>query len=160
MNRNLGSQFHPNVDHYRDGGMGGVGEDHSVVGMVPTHVLKNYQEYDRTDDANHPGSRERIEARRADLRSGEGFHTPLMLLYDHKNHWAKLGEGNHRLAAAEAEGIPHVPTRVVRANLERDKAEGVGAPATHNDPGWSRPGWDYVPSDIHPSYLNLTEDQQ
>lgn len=148
-------QFHPNVDHYRDGGMGGVGEDHSVVGMVPTNVLRQYREWDRADSARHPGSAEVIDSLRQDLRAGKGFHTPAMLLYDHKNQWAKLGEGNHRLAAAEAEAVPHVPTRVVRANLESAKRSGVGAPATHNDPGWSRPNFPYVPSDMHPSHLNL-----
>lgn len=151
-----GSRFHPNVLHYRDGGMGGIGEDRSVVGMVPTHVLLGLREYDRTDSANHPGSAETIDSLRADLRSGVGFREPAVIEYDHHTGWAYLGEGNHRVAAAAAEGVPEVPARVVRGytrSMARRRSEGVGAPATHSPiPGTPA---NYIPTDIHPSYLRF-----
>lgn len=156
MNANLGSQFpeHPNLHHYQSGGMGHRPEDptRSVVGMVPTHVLAQYRDHE--GDVN-PDSHETVERIRADLRSGHGLENPVMLMYDHKEGWARLGEGNHRLRAHELENRPEVPTRVVKGRLDFDKEMGHGAPASHNDPGWSRPNFPYVPSDIHPSYLNL-----
>lgn len=150
------SQFHPQVDHYRDGGMGGIGENHSVVGMVPTHVLQSYREHDgrwshlnNTDSAHDD---QVIEGLRSDLRAGKGFHTPLMLEYNHQQGRAYLGEGNHRLAAAVAEGVPEVPLRVVRSYKDMSN---VGAPASHREiPGAPK---DYIPSDIHPSYLSLAQ---
>jgi hypothetical protein len=151
-----GSRFHPNVDHYRDGGMGGIGPEHSVVGMVPTHVLARMREYDRSDASQHPGSREVIDSLRQDLREGKGFHNPAMIEYDHKSGWAYLGEGNHRVQAAVEEGVPEIPARVIRSSsASRMKERGVGVPATHKDPGWSRPNYPYVPSDMHPSFLEF-----
>ena len=154
---NLGPQFpdHPNLHHYQSGGMGHRPDDptRSVVGLVPTHVLAQYRHHE--GDVN-PDSHETVEKIRADLRSGHGLENPVMLEYDHREQWASIGEGNHRLRAHELEGRESVPVRVVRSNQKGNKHWiGVGAPASHNDPGWSRPGDSYIPSDIHPSYLNL-----
>ena len=151
-------RYHPNVQHYRDGGMGGIGEDHSVVGMVPTHVLAQMREYDRADASQHPGSREVIDGLRQDLREGRGFHTPAMIEYDPKAGRAYLGEGNHRVAAALEEGVPEVPARVVRSSFASRKPE-IGVPATHQDL-WSRPNYPYVPSDLHPSFLEFRESHE
>lgn len=152
----LGPQFeqHPNLKHYQSGGMGHLPEDpsHSVVGLVPTHVLAQYRDHE--GDVN-PDSHETVEKIRADLRSGHGLENPVMLEYDHRSQWASLGEGNHRLRAHELEDLPAVPTRVVRSASVRSRKElGLGgAPASHKEiPGANE---DYIPSDIHPSYLNL-----
>ena len=118
------SPFHPHVDHYRDGGMGGLGPDRSVVGLAPTSILVRYREHDGLWNSRHAATtrydRQVIDALRADLRRGTGFHTPLILDYDHLCGWAYLGEGNHRLAAAVAEEIPEVPLRVVRSRTAGD----------------------------------------
>ena len=146
-------QFHPNVQHYRDGGIGGVGESHSVVGMVPTEHLRALREWDRAGAGASPDSREVIDSLRADLRAGKGFHTPVMVEYNPSSHWAVLGEGNHRVQAAHEEGVPYVPTRVVRAYGHPDRAreEGVGGAVSHSEiPGAPK---DYFPSDAHPQYL-------
>ena len=146
-------QFHPNVDHYRDGGIGGVGEDHSVVGMVPTQHLAAIREWDRRGAGANPDSGRVIDSLRADLRSGKGFTSPVMVEYDHQNNWAYLGEGNHRVQAALEEGVPHVPTRVVRSGFgpAQRKAEGIGGHIEHTEiPGAPR---GYFPSDVHPKYL-------
>lgn len=153
---NLGPQFddHPNLKHYQSGGMGHLPEDpsRSVVGRVPTDVLAQYRDHE--GDVN-PDSHDTVEKIRADLRSGHGLENPVMLLYDHKEGWARLGEGNHRLRAHELEGRPDVPTRVVRSRLDIDKEIGQGAPASHKPIPGTRPDYPYVPSDMHPSYLNL-----
>ena len=150
----LGPQFerHPNLLHYQSGGMGHLPDDpsKSVVGLVPTNVLAQYRDHE--GDVN-PDSHKVVERIRADLRSGKGLENPVMLEYDHRQGWAALGEGNHRLRAHELEGETHVPTRVVRGRLDLRKEMGTGAPASHKP----IPGADehYIPSDIHPSYLNL-----
>ena len=155
----LSSQFsdHPNLKHYQSGGLGHRPDDptRSVVGMVPTKVLAQYRDHE--GDVN-PESHSTVEKIRQDLRSGHGLENPAMLIYDHKENWARLGEGNHRLRAHELEGREEVPVRVVRGRLDLDKEMGHGAPATHNDiPGVSERDkrYGYMPSDIHPSYLNL-----
>lgn len=132
--------------------MGHLPDDptHSVVGMVPTSTLAQYRHHE--GDVN-PDSHETVEKIRGDLRSGRGLDNPVMLEYDHRAGWAALGEGNHRLRAHELEGREEVPVRVVRSRLDTTKEFGLGAPASHKPiPGASE---GYVPSDIHPSYLNL-----
>jgi hypothetical protein len=158
-------QFHPHVDHYQSGGLGHRPEDptRSVVGMVPTHVVDRYKEYDRNappgssdERLGHTTSatRERVNEIREDIRAGKGITNPLQLHYNHKEHWATLGEGNHRLAAAQAEGVPYVPVRVVRDPLVGPE-DGTGAPASHRDPGWAPHMDNYLPTDVHPSFLHF-----
>ncbi len=147
-------QFHPNINHYRDGGMGGVGENHSVVGMVPTHILQ----------AMHGNSTnsEGVARHRAAIQSGEGFKDPAMVIFDHKKGIAVLGEGNHRVDAAAAEGHSHVPVRVVRGGVNPDTYTRQGGNPAPVHPGASPwkggMGEDYWPSDIHPKYLWPHED--
>jgi hypothetical protein len=154
----LGPQFpdHPNLTHYQSGGIGHLPDDptRSVVGKVPTRILSQYRHHE--GDVN-PDSHATVEKIRADLRSGHGLEHPVMLEYDHKNKWASLGEGNHRLRAHELEGVPDVPVRVVRGRQDYVKEMGMGGPASHNPiPGIRDIDREsYVPSDIHPSYLNL-----
>lgn len=152
--------FHPAVDHYRDGGIGGIGEDHSVVGFVAPALLVPYRFHDGRWTGHTPANPDDdtvIDLLRRDLREGRGFHTPLMLEYSHLAQWAFLGEGNHRLNAALAEAIPCVPVRVVRSvtSVAARKAEGIGAPAAHRPiPGVIDPT--YIPSDLHPDYLDFS----
>ena len=155
MNRNVSpQQFHPNLNHYRDGGMGGVGEDHSVVGYVPTHVLSRMP-------GNHT-DRAGVDRYVDKLRNGEGFENPLMVEFDPRSKMAVVGEGNHRLRAAAQEGISHVPVRVVRSRVSDKPDRSEGRYPGRVDPGpspWrSGNGDDYWPSDIHPKYLWPSED--
>lgn len=152
----LGKQWHPNVDHYQSGGMGHRegDESRSVVGFVPTHILARYREHG--GDWNGEHSDKTVASIRSDIRSGKGITNPLMLEYSPKHKWAYLGEGNHRLHAAELEGSPVVPVRVVRSNVGPGsrKESGVGAPLAHEPHTWTGGvGEDYVPSDMHPSHL-------
>jgi len=150
----------PNVRPYRDGGMGGVGPDHSVVGMVPTEHLKTLREYDRSDPRQDAGgSRGAIDSIRADIRSGKGITEPVQIEYSNKTNWAYLGEGNHRLQAAIEEGVSHVPARVIRSDYgpRSRMEEGTGGHIERHDPIPGVPDQDakagYIPSDLHPKYI-------
>jgi hypothetical protein len=131
--------------------MGGVGDDHSVVGYVPTHVLAGMH--------GNATDREGIERHKARLLSGEGFEDPVMVEFDHRNKRILVGEGNHRVDAAMELGISHVPTRVVRSRISDDDMEYMhrkGGNPVDIDPGpspFANQHEDYWPSDIHPSHL-------
>jgi len=130
--------------------MGGVGEDHSVVGYVDTHTL-----------AKMPGngvSEDRVKYQQNALRSGEGFKDPAMVLYDPKSSRAYVGEGNHRVEAAAREGVSHVPVRVVRTRFSDNEDKYVehqggkiGQLPTRASEFKGGLGEDYWPSDLHPS---------
>ena len=154
----VGAQFgHPNLHHYRDGGMGGVGEDHSVVGFVPTHLLTRMPGND-TDER-------RMGYQREALKSGQGFEDPIMVQFDGRSKKAYVGEGNHRVRAAQEAGVSHVPVRVVRSRIDEFTEKSVrrqGGRVASVDPGpspWKGGmGEEYWPSDIHPKYLWPNED--
>lgn len=149
---NLGRSTHPNTDHYRDGGMGGIGPDRSVVGFIDPHRLIPYREHDGTWNGTHSHSVRDTLAR--DLAAETGFTSPLMLLYDPREHWAFLGEGNHRLAAALDQHLPLVPVRVVRCSgVDTKRAAHIGAPARHLDLWGTQVDPGYCPSDLHPAHL-------
>lgn len=154
-NDSLGVQWHPNVNPRRSGGIGHVegDETRSVVGFLPTHVVARFREHHAGDDWNGERSHRRVAEIADDIRSGVGIKEPLQIDYDEREGWAKLGEGNHRLRAAEHAGAPVLPVTIVgRVNLQRSKQRGVGAPLRHSgqfaehDPA-------YVPPAIHPAHL-------
>ena len=154
-------EIHPEVEDYRSGGTGHLeGDDsHSVVGMVPTHRLRRYREHDGIQNPDLPGHDRRIiDSIRQDIRDGKGLTNPIHLEYDHKNQWATIGEGNHRLQAAHEEGLSHVPVRVWgRAHKGGHKEDGIGA---HLSLGtdFGRGDYPYVPPEIHPHHFPLLRD--
>lgn len=145
------SALHPNLNEYRDSGMGGVGDARSVVGYVPTHVLAEMH--------GNETDQEGIERHKEALLSGRGFSDPVMVEFDPKNKRMVLGEGNHRVEAARQLGVSHVPTRIVRSRISDDDMEYMtreGGNPIDIDPGrspWANEHRDYWPSDIHPRYL-------
>lgn len=145
FNAGAGNRIHPNVRDYPAERSGGV--EGSVVGMVPTHVLAGLREYDRTGPE--------VDALRADLRSGHGFEEPVVIEYDHRAGHAVLGEGNHRVAAALAEGVHEVPARVQRRTVEPERARMA---AHHLPDAEYSPG--YVSSALHPSMLQFRESHE
>ena len=164
----LGEQWHPNVQSYRSGGIGHLegDESRSVVGFLPTRAVAQYRHHDGEwtgHQAEHPRDRAIIDSIRHDLRSGHGLEEPLELDYHHRAGWAALGEGNHRLRAAEEEGVPVVPVRVVGRSgfAARAKEKGIGAPAHLQGP---LPGAehdpDYEPPTFHPSHLDVFRDRR
>lgn len=156
----VGRKEHPNVDHYQSGGIGHLegDETRSVVGFMPTRMMRRYREHSGEWNGEH--SQETVDSIRHDLREGKGITNPLMVEYDHKLKWGYLGEGNHRLRAASDEGLHTVPVRVVRnSDLSRRKAKGIGAPMElqtnfgEHDPH-------YVPSDMHPYHFVKSESHE
>lgn len=157
----IGRREHPNVDHYQSGGMGHLegDESRSVVGFMPVHEVAKYREHNGYGDfqegtPEHEHEKSKVDAIEDDIRSGKGITNPLMLEYSHKHGWGLLGEGNHRLRAAENTGSQTVPVRVVRNNhLGWDKEHGHGAPMEAS-PGWKGGmGEPYTPTDMHPYHF-------
>lgn len=155
----LGRQFTPDVPAtvtpYRSGGIGHRpgDESRSVVGMVPTEQLARYREHG--GDWNGEASDRRVDEIRRDIRAGVGIKEPLILLHSQQHQWAYLGEGNHRLAAAELEGVSHVPVRVLGREdyaVGRRRQQGVGAPAPLR-PFKGDDGSDYEAPTFHPAHL-------
>ncbi len=148
----VGRKEHPNVDHYRSGGMGhrDGDESRSVVGFVPTRMLFGYE-------GNKISNPDTIRQVHDDIKSGKGITNPLMMQYDHKNNWAKLGEGNHRLEGATRAAARTVPVRFIRSDLSRDKENGVGGPMHMHRSFGHEEG--YVPSDIHPYHFIKDENE-
>lgn len=145
---------HPNMNEYRHGGMGGVGDNGIVTGAVRTSFLKDF-----------PGNATEAKGVASyvqKLRSGEGFTDPIMVEFDPTNGRFYVGEGNHRLQAALQAGEEFVPVRVVRSRISDNKVkyvEGseqggrVGQIEVPASPWKGGMGEDYWPTDIHPSFL-------
>lgn len=151
----LGRSEHPNVDAYLSGGIGHRtgDESRSVVGFLPTALVRTYREHG--GDWNGEHSKDAVAAIRADLDSGVGLTTPIQMQYDHDLGWGYVGEGNHRVEAAHQAGTKTVPVRVYgRAHLERQQQQRIGGPMRLNtDFTEQGAGPDYVPPEIHPHHF-------
>lgn len=149
----VGRQEHPNVDHYRSGGMGHRPDDESksVVGFMPTSHMLKYREHAGNW---HPDSPKIVQGIKDDIQSGKGITNPIMVEYDHKNNWGYVGEGNHRLQAANEAGAKTVPVRVIRSSdLSGKRAKGIGAPMHLQTKFGEGRDEGYVPTDIHPYHF-------
>jgi hypothetical protein len=139
------------VQKYISGGMGHLegDESRSIVGMVPTSVMKRFREFDRTNTSESTGERSAgvIEGIKNDIANGGGIHEPIVLDYNHETGMGHISEGNHRLAAAMAANVSHVPVRVYRGN-RTGKNE---APLTLTNDFGDKHG--YVPSQMHPHHF-------
>ena len=154
----IGRREHPNVEHYRSGGMGHLkGDDsRSVVGFMPTEFMKRYREH--AGDWNGEHSQETVDKIRQDIREGVGIKTPLMVHYSDKYKWGYVGEGNHRLRAADEEGLQTVPVRVIRDDgesmRERWRNKHPGHDMDLGETKWTGGmGERYIPTDIHPYHF-------
>jgi GNAT superfamily N-acetyltransferase len=93
------------------------GDDWPGVGWVKTDKIAQYRDRD-PDKPEHwlggkGGSSERIiNSLREGFRNGEGWEHPIQLHYHPGSNTTWMGEGNHRLRAAELEGHTHVPVTV------------------------------------------------
>lgn len=146
------------------GGMGHMAGDssRSITKMVPISTVKRYMEYDRLGRHNTGDSQARVRAIADELKAGGVIKEPLMLEHSTKHQWGYLGEGHHRLLAAEQAGHTHVPVFVYSGSSgygpgERKK-QGIGAPLTLDrtnlgniDP-WPVPH-DYQPEELHPGHF-------
>lgn len=88
-----------------------MGREYPHAEWVPLHVAQHFREHEGDQS---PDSAERVSRLTEELRSGRGMTDPLLLIHHNESGVATLGEGNHRLKAAENAGWTHVPMRVVR----------------------------------------------
>lgn len=86
-------------------------KDYPHAEWVPIAVAQRFR--DHFGDQHH-GSQQVVDGIAEQLKAGRGMTDPLMLLHHNERGVAHLGEGNHRLRAAEQAGWTHVPMRVVR----------------------------------------------
>lgn len=115
---------------------------------VPTATMALFREYRRTRTEN-PARWDQLLAEIA----AQGILDPLILLYNPRNGAALLGEGNRRLAVAEALQWRWVPVRVHRATTlvpgHPLTSLSEFAPRVVPDARLLTDG--YVPSDLRPS---------
>ena len=83
-----------------------------------------------------------------------------MVAYDHANKWGVVGEGHHRLEAAMAEGVSHVPVTVYRQpglgeRKENFKGGHLAMTTNFTEKGSfdEQMGKEYVPTNIHPGHF-------
>lgn len=119
-------------------------EHRAVVEWVPIDVIATMREYG-------PGGRsglrwpDRVKALAADILAS-GFKSPLQLEYGTDDRRAYLGEGNHRLAAAELLGLECVPVLVQR-RFSTEYHESVAKPVSGHH--------GYIPQQTTPTSIGL-----
>jgi len=84
---------------------------------IDINEVAKYREYDRLGGhaqlRSEGAAQKYIDELKQDIKEN-GFKTELQIEYNPKNGLARLGEGNHRLIAAEQLGLKSVPVLVVR----------------------------------------------
>jgi len=159
-------QFHvpvpENVQIRKAGGKGHLEGDptESATGMVRTERLIPLMEHRRRGADAQPSSEKTIAGIRSDIQKGKGINNPIMVAYDHENKWGVIGEGHHRLEAAMAEAVSHVPVTVYRQpGLGERKEKFLGSHLamttnfTSKGSYEERTGKEYVPTNIHPAHF-------
>ena len=85
----------------------------------------------------------------------EGFRSPLNVDYNINDRYAYLGEGNHRLIAAQELGLTHVPVTVHRSG-EYSKHGNKGRGNAKQVNGVDPDQFGYVPGQMTPTQIGLT----
>lgn len=170
MNRSEGQWFQPELGSVvpegtnirRSGGVGHIkGDDsRSVTSMLPISLVKKYIEHDRAGKDSYGKTSEDTINRIADeLKAGGVIKEPLMIEHSVPHNWGFLGEGHHRLLAAEKAGHTHVPAFVYSNErglgfLDRMN-KGIGAPLTSRTDFAKQEGFvaPYHPNETHPEHF-------
>jgi len=125
--------------------------DKEKIEWVPLESIKPFREFDRgnpKDIGYYEGAQENIDSLKKSILQ-EGFHSPLMLEYHQPNRAAYLGEGNHRLSAAESIGLSHVPVTVFRSEYKSPRKN------IKSVPGYEPDMHNYVPGSLKPSEIGI-----
>jgi hypothetical protein len=150
------------VQQRKAGGKGHLEGDksESATGMVRTERLIPLMEHRRLGADAQPSSSKTIAGIRQDIQKGGGINNPIMVAYDHANKWGVVGEGHHRLEAAMAEGVSHVPVTVYRQpglgeRKENFKGGHLAMTTNFTEKGSfdEQMGKEYVPTNIHPGHF-------
>jgi hypothetical protein len=146
----------------RSGGVGHIkgDESRSVTKMLPISTVKRYVEHDRLGRHAYGDDSEKTVASIAnELKAGGVIKEPLMIEHSQPHDWGYLGEGHHRLLAAERAGHTHVPVFVYsneRGLAFPDKMKkGIGAPLTSMTDFAKQEGFvaPYHPNETHPDHF-------
>lgn len=143
----------------RSGGLGHMeGDDsHSITKMLPISLMKRYTEYNREGAEEQTDSADRINNMASELRKGGVIREPLILEHSTEHQWGYLGEGHHRLLAAEKAGLTHVPVTVYSPSygggIAARKKQRIGAPLTLTRSWANFPGDTYQPKELHPGHF-------
>jgi len=143
----------------RSGGLGHMEGDtsRSITKMIPVSVMKRYTEFNRQGAESQPDSAERINNIADELRKGGVIREPLVLEHNTEHQWGYLGEGHHRLLAAEQAGHTHVPVTVwstgYGGGIATRKKKGIGSPLTLTRSWANFPGDTYQPKELHPGHF-------
>ncbi len=143
----------------KSGGLGHMpGDVHSsITAMLPIEQVKKYREVDREGkDAYGDISKKTINNIVNDIQQGGVIKDPLILEHNTKTQWGYLGEGHHRLAAAEKAGLTHVPVTIYSgsSDMASRKSSGIGAPLTLMNPKqWDPNDRGYQPKELHPGHF-------
>jgi hypothetical protein len=150
----------------RSGGLGHMPEDphHSITAMLPIEQVKKYREVDRAGKHSYGTASEEIISKIAnDIKSGGVIKEPLILEHNTESQWGYLGEGHHRLIAAEKAGLTHVPVTIYSSphagDVNSHKKKGLGAPLTLMNPRqWDPRNTGYQPKELHPGHFKEFKD--
>jgi hypothetical protein len=138
--------LHPNIkDYVSSDPRAGLGPENSVVGEVSTQIL--------SDMAGNEFDEDNVLRKIDEIRSGQGFRTPVIVYYNPSTNTAFTADGNHRVEAARRLGLDFVPTRVVTSYThENDNAQPVvnGFGETDSDNTFAGT---YFPRDVHPALV-------
>jgi hypothetical protein len=147
----------------KSGGLGHMpGDVHkSITAMLPIEQVKRYRELDREGkDSYGDISKKTINNIANDIQKGGVIKEPLILEHNTKTQWGYLGEGHHRLAAAEKAGLTHVPVTVYSgsSDMASRKSSGIGARLTLMNPKqWDPNDRGYQPKELHPDHFKETQ---
>ena len=108
-----------------------------LVSIATMNAFRPYNRLGKTD----------LDALVEDIRR-HGFREPLIVTYYAGSRTAVLGEGTHRLAAANRLGLISVPVRVTRSESEGPAFATPVPGKTPNEDG-------YTPGDMRPSEIGL-----
>jgi len=129
--------------------------------MMSVEDLKKYRHVDRLspEESTKVHPQEHIDKLAKDIKEGE-LENPLQIHYDHDSKWGVLGEGHHRLLAAEQAGVTHLPVTVHRTTPGANsgyKSRGKGAPMSIKDDAKVGTFKEHIPAQASPSSFENTE---
>lgn len=129
--------------------------NYEKVEWIPLEDAHKIREFDRLTPEHDTGrSRSTVDGIKKSLLE-EGFRSPLNVDYNINDRYAYLGEGNHRLIAAQELGITHVPVTVHRSG-EYSKHGNKGRGNAKQVPGVDPDQHGYVMGQMTPTQIGLT----
>lgn len=152
---------HPNVSKYTTSpNMGGIQPDGSIVGFVRTDALVGMQ--------GNPTNPEKVAEIKKEIDEF-GMKEPVVVIFNPKSGLMYVGDGNHRVQAAQELGMPWIPVRVSVSRYEWSEEDIEYLKKDGGEPRDSGKRWDdspwtgglneaYWPTEMHPQFLFADKD--